>query len=57
VNPATKSIGIAPSKKPNNLKITKQIPAPPAKYTNWLKVKGPNILSSISKNCGTLNCI
>ena len=29
----------------------------PAGYINCFKENGPNILSSISKNCGTLNCI
>src|SRR3989344_4649009 len=46
-----------PNHTPSSRYKIKHSPAPPAKYTNSLKVKGPNILSSISKNCGTLNCI
>src|SRR3990167_6573515 len=56
-NPATRTIGLEPNHTPSSRYKIKHSPAPPAKYTNSLKVKGPNILSSISKNCGTLNCI
>jgi hypothetical protein len=37
--------------------IIKVKPAAPKIYPNCLRVRGPIILSSISINCGTRNCI
>src|SRR3989344_856753 len=56
-NPATARMSGAARNRGNMRHKRYAAPAPPAMYTNCLKVRGPNILSSTSMNCGTWNCI